>query len=141
MTAVLLDTDILSEVLKGKDPNVHAHFTRYLAFHSEVSFTSATVMEIMAGYRKRGASLQAQRADGLFMQNNEVVPEAADYRLAAQIIGDLLKKGKGIGMVDPLIAACAIRRGYGIASGNTVHFGYIREVGYQFELVNWRNAD
>jgi hypothetical protein len=39
-----------------------------------------------------------------------------------------------------MIAACAIRRGYGVASGNTTHFSYIQQAGYSFHLENWRDS-
>ena len=95
-------------------------------------------MEILTGYRKRGAVAQQARASTLFGGNVEIVPNAADYRVAADINGDLLSRGRVIGVVDPLIAACAIRRGYGVASGNTSHFEFIRQLGYNFYLENWR---
>lgn len=140
MQVVILDTDILSEVLKGINPNVGEHQLGYQAHFTRLTFTSASVMEILTGLRKRGAPAQLQRAEALFALNLEIVPDAADYRLAADISGDLLKAGKVIGIVDPLIAACAIRRGYGIASGNTAHFEFIRQLGYSFHLENWRDA-
>ena len=139
MQEVILDTDVLSEVLKGQNPNVEKYKNDYASQYPKLSITSASVMEILTGYRKRGATAQRQRAASLFSQNNEIVPDAEDYRLAADIIGDLLVKGLVIGMIDPLIAACAIRRGLGVASGNTKHLEFIRQSGYNFHLENWRN--
>lgn len=140
MLEVILDSDILSEILKGINPTVEQRKDAYEAHFQQLTFTAASVMEILTGYRKRGAPAQQQRAATLFSLNNEIVPDAADYRLAAEINGDLLKDGKIIGMVDPLIAACAIRRGLGVASGNTAHFEFIRKLGYSFHLENWRDA-
>jgi predicted nucleic acid-binding protein len=140
MTAVILDTDILSEILKAKDPMVLARLAKYGLNFDQITFSSASVWEILSGYRKRNAPAQAERATQLFDQNRELVPEAADYRLAAEINGDLLRKGRVVGMVDPLIAASAIRRGFGVSSGNTAHFNFIREAGYDFHLENWRDA-
>jgi len=134
-----LDTDILSVILKGIDPTVEQHKDTYGAHFQKLTFTSASVMEVLTGYRKRSAPAQQQRAATLFSLNSEIIPDAADYRLAAEINGDLLKVGRIIGIVDPLIAACAIRRGLGVASGNTAHFEFIRNVGYNFHLENWRD--
>jgi tRNA(fMet)-specific endonuclease VapC len=138
MGRAILDTDILSEILKGRDPNVHARMSDYLVQHARLTFTSVTVLEIVAGYRKRDAFAQALRADQLFKQNDEIVPDADDYRLAAEIVGGLLKAGRVIGIIDPLISACAIRRNLDIVSGNTLHFEFIRTLGYEFGLLNWR---
>lgn len=138
MNRAILDTDILSEILKGRDPHVHGHVKTYLIHHARLTFTSVTVMEIMAGYRKREAFVQASRADQLFNQNDEIVPDADDYRLAAEIVGGLLKTGRVIGIIDPLISACAIRRNLDVVSGNTAHFEFIRALGYEFKLENWR---
>jgi predicted nucleic acid-binding protein len=140
MQEVILDTDILSEILKGLNASVENRKNAYEAGFSKISFTSASVMEILTGYRKRGAQTQRQRAETLFNKNAEIIPDAEDYRLAADIIGDLLIQGTPIGLVDPLIAACAIRRGHGVASGNTRHFGFIQQAGYSFHLENWREA-
>ena len=45
-----------------------------------------------------------------------------------------------IGLIDPLIAACAIRRGYDVATGNFAHLEFIKRLGYNFHLENWRDA-
>lgn len=138
MQQVIVDTDILSEILKGVNLTVGKRKAAYEADFQQLTFTSPSVMEILTGYRKRGAPAQQQRAATLFSLNTEIVPDNADYRLAAEINGDLLSKGQIIGMVDPLIAACAIRRGFGVASGNTRHFEFIRQAGYSIHLENWR---
>ncbi len=138
MRPAILDTDILSEILKGVDPIVGQRAIGYQTHFSQLTFTSASVLEILAGYRKRGAQAQRQRAAALFATNSEIVPDADDYRLAADIIGDLLIAGRPVGMIDPMIAACAIRRGFVVASGNTRHYEFMRQAGYGFQLENWR---
>jgi predicted nucleic acid-binding protein len=47
MEKVLLDTDILSEYLKGHDRNVARHAAAYARQHGVFSFTSVTVHEIV----------------------------------------------------------------------------------------------
>ncbi|HWD38026.1 MAG TPA: hypothetical protein VG944_04205 [Fimbriimonas sp.] len=68
------------------------------------------------------------------------MPISGDYRLAAAIASTLSRQGRIIGSIDPVIAACAIGRGYGVASGNTRHFDFIRQAGYTFPLENWRES-
>jgi len=137
---VILDTDILSEVLKGRNATVQSHQGAYTAVYKQLRFTSFSAFEIVSGLRQRDAKAQLSRAEELFSQNAELVPESADFRLAADIVGDLLKGGHSGGIVDPFIAACAIRRGLGVATGNTRHFSYMVEAGYRLSLQDWRQA-
>jgi len=59
MDRVLLDTDILSEILKAKNPVVSEHARKYEAEHGSLIFSAITVMEIVKGFQ------QAGRADAL----------------------------------------------------------------------------
>ena len=49
MSKVLLDTDILSEYLKGHDNVVARHAAEYTRQHGAFTFTSVTVHEIVFG--------------------------------------------------------------------------------------------
>jgi predicted nucleic acid-binding protein len=138
MTKLVLDSDLLSDLLRNGNPNVTAKAAQYRADHNVLTFTSLSTLEILSGLRHIQASAQIRRAEALFADNDEICPEVEDYRLAAEIIGALLRAGTPVGFVDPAIAACAIRRGYGVASGNVAHFGFIRNAGYRFHLENWR---
>ena len=135
---ILLDTDIFSEVFKAIDPNVVRHARAYAARHHELLFTSVTVMEAPRGlYRKRAPS-QIVKVERVFDRNREIIPGLPDYRLAAEIIGTLEGRGTPIGVSDPLIAACALNRDLGVATGNTRHFGYIVAAGFPLRLEDWR---
>jgi tRNA(fMet)-specific endonuclease VapC len=135
---VVIDTDLLSEILKGVNPVVVSAHEAYTRIHRVLSFASVSAFEILFGYGHKSATAKIERTEALFASNEEIVPAPEDYRLAA-IASSLSRHGKSIGLVDPVIAACAIRRGYGVASGNTKHFDYIRDAGYSFHLENWRN--
>jgi predicted nucleic acid-binding protein len=58
MDASLLDTDALSEVLKGKDPRVLANAQTYLAQHARFAFSAVTAYEIIRGLKARRAVRQ-----------------------------------------------------------------------------------
>jgi predicted nucleic acid-binding protein len=64
MVKCILDTDILSEYLKGNDPNVIRHAARYAKEHDIFTFTSVTVYEIVYGLELKSASSQLN-ADSL----------------------------------------------------------------------------
>lgn len=134
----ILDTDIFSEILKGRDANVEFRKDAYAREHGVLSFTSVTAMEILRGLHLKGASAQIARAETIFARNREVVPNAQDYRLAAEIMAALGRRGTPIGVADPLIAACALSRGLPLATGNLRHFGFIRDAGYPLRLEDWR---
>src|SRR4051812_21626364 len=58
MDKALLDTDILSEVLKRKDPQVLATAGQYLAEHQRFAFSAVTLYEIIRGSQANGATRQ-----------------------------------------------------------------------------------
>ncbi|HEY7393040.1 MAG TPA: hypothetical protein VH640_31260 [Bryobacteraceae bacterium] len=62
MSKSLLDTDILSEYLKGHDRIVTRHAADYARQHGVFTFTSITVHEIAYGLELKGATAQMQKA-------------------------------------------------------------------------------
>jgi predicted nucleic acid-binding protein len=137
---ILLDTDILSELFKQIDPKVHANAARYQLEHAQLTFTSLSALEVLSGLERKQATAKLKRMQALLDMNEEIEPVKDDYRLAAEIVGRLGRSGFEIGLVDPIIAACAIRTGLGVATGNFDHFDYIRQVGYGYHLENWRDG-
>jgi len=51
----LLDTDTLSEIMKGRDAHVRAHARRYVATFGHFTFSIITRYEILRGLKARGA--------------------------------------------------------------------------------------
>ena len=140
MPKLVLDSDLLSDLLRDGNQNVTRDARLYMSQNSVLTFTSWSTMEILSGLEHIQAHTQLRRAEALFASNDEILPESEDYRLTAEIIGALLRMGKPIGFIDPAIAACAIRRGYGVATANTRHFTFIQQAGYSFQLENWRDV-
>jgi len=63
---VILDTDILSEYLKGHNTAVASRAAGYINAHDMFTFTSVTVFEMVYGLELKGASLQPnEESDGL----------------------------------------------------------------------------
>jgi predicted nucleic acid-binding protein len=140
MNKTLLDTDILSEILKARDPNVAAVAARYLAEHQRLTLSVVSVFEIIRGYRrvKREAKVESfERA----LSSCEVLGfDDRAARLAGKIYADLELRGRPVGMPDVMIAAVALQHDLVLASGNVQHFEAIRSAGYALELINWRVA-
>ena len=85
MDKCILDTDILSEYLKGHNSVVIGHAAQYPHEHRVFSFTSVTVYEIVYGLEVKGAAAQLQKALAWLQQNDEIAPVEQDYRAAAAI--------------------------------------------------------
>jgi|SRR5208337_472764 len=140
MVKSILDTDILSEYLKGHHPNVIRQASRYAKEHGVFSFTSVTVYEIVYGLELKSASIQLKRAVEWLNQNEEITPTSADYLTAATIKATARKHGFALELPDCLIAAVAVRLDRPLVTGNTEDFQAIQETGINLILENWRET-
>jgi len=140
MVKALLDTDILSEYLKGHNPSVANHAARYAEEHGVFTFTSVTVYEIVYGFELKGASSQLKKALSWLNQNEQITPVNDDYLTAATIKATARKQGIVLELPDCLIAAVAARLGLTLVTGNTEDFRAVQRTGIKLMLENWRNS-
>jgi predicted nucleic acid-binding protein len=140
MSKVLLDTDILSEYLKGHDKAVTGRAAEYARQHLVFTFTSVTVHEIVFGLEIKSASAQLQKAMAWLDQNEQITPTAEDYRESAIIKASARKQGAILELTDCLIAAVAIRLDVPLVTGNTHDFQMIQKTGAKLKIQNWRDA-
>jgi predicted nucleic acid-binding protein len=139
MRKALLDSDILSEISKGFNQTVLQHASDYLDEHARFTFTSINVYEVLYGIKAKPALKQAERFLSLLAEHEEIVPDAHDYRVAADIRAAMHLAGTEIGKADPVIAACAYRRGLPLVTGNTKHYQFVTNAGFGLDLENWRD--
>lgn len=137
MRKVVLDTDLFSECIKGRDAQVAAHYKEYIRTHGCLTITSWTVFGVLSGIHRR-LPQRLLYYEGILREVEEIVPTSDDYRLAAHIHGALLRAGSPVGDIDPLIAACGIMRNLPVATGNTRHYQPVADLGFARELENWR---
>jgi predicted nucleic acid-binding protein len=138
MTNRLLDTDILSEIIKAKDSMVAAHAAAYLVRHGRFTTSAVSVAEIVYGFRRIGRDDRVTQFEAS-LANTEVLPlDDMAARLAGRINADLERKGFMIGLPDVMIASIALARGLPVVTGNVVHFERVRSIGYQLTIENWR---
>lgn len=136
----LLDTDIFSELMRGKNEVVRARADAYLKQYGRLTISSITVLEVAKGLRK------VRRDDALdrFIQGLEhldIVPLGREEALVGgRIYGDLERLGQPIGRADPMIAGIAISHGLVLATGNEEHYARIQAMGYHLAMDNWRRA-
>ena len=138
MPKVLLDTDILSEYLKGHDKIVVRRAAAYAQQHGAFTFTSVTVHEIVFGLEFKGAAEQLRKALAWLKRNEQITPAADDYLEAAIIKARARKQGAILELTDCLIAAVAIRLGWPLVTGNTSDFEAIHRTGAKLTIETWR---
>jgi predicted nucleic acid-binding protein len=140
MLKSILDTDILSEYLKGHHQNVISHASTYAREHGIFTFTSVTVHEIVYGLELKGAASQLERALAWLNQNEEITPIAADFIAAATIKATARRVGSILELPDCLIAATAVRLQRPLVTGNTEDFQAIQRTGANLILENWKDS-
>ena len=138
MSPSLLDTDILSEVLKAKDPEVLRHARVYREAHGPFAISVLSIVEIVQGFQRKQNITAVQKflASLKFMRVIELDQGCAE--IAGRIYGDLMRTGQPIGRSDPLIAATALHRNLTLVTGNTRHYERIAQLGYALVLDNRR---
>jgi tRNA(fMet)-specific endonuclease VapC len=134
MPASLLDTDILSEILKQKNAVVTARAVAYLHLHQVFTFSAMTRYEILRGLKAKNATKQLQRF-AVFCRHSNILPltdaifdRAADLWVTTHAVGRPKKDA------DLLIAATALEHGLNLATGNTQDFSWITWL----TLEDWR---
>jgi len=138
MERALIDTDIFSDILKGRDKAVTAAAKAYRAGHGSFTISAITVMEIVQGLHKKGQASRIKRFLE-FVELSEVLEfDLSAALVAGRIVSDLEDAGQPIGRADPMIAAIAIHHELVLITANTAHFRRIQEIGYPLLLDNWR---
>jgi len=133
MIAALIDTDILSEYLRG-NPNITKKVEAYLAEFGSINFSIITYYEILNGLLYKDAQRQLERFRS-FAELSTVLPlTLRTVDISAKIHADLRRKGQVIGHTDTLIAGVALGFRLQLISNNLEHFSRIEGL----ELDNWK---
>ena len=130
----LLDTNILSELVR-KHPNPHL-IKRLRSQLPDTLFTSCIcVMEFRIGSALREDFVVFwQKIYEEILSTVGIIPIGMDEAVAAgDILANLRKTGKILGIEDVLIAASAITHGYTVVTANVRHFSRIKGL----TVENW----
>jgi len=138
MPKVVLETDILSEHLKGHDQAVARRAATNAQQYKVFTFTSVIVHEIVFGLEFKNASAQLLKALAWLNRNEPVTPTAVDFVAEASIKAKARKQGVILELPDCLIAAVAIRLGIPFVTGNMNDIQAIQKTGAKLILENWR---
>lgn len=140
MNKALVDTDILSEILKRRNPNVAARASAYLLEHRKLTLSSISVLEVIRGYRRVGRDAQVESFEQALTSCDVLSFDDAAGRLAGRIYADLEARGRPIGVPDVMIAAIALQNDFVLVTANVTHFAYVMDAGYALKVENWRTA-
>jgi tRNA(fMet)-specific endonuclease VapC len=138
MNKTLLDTDIFSEVLRGRNSNVIRNAEAYRAQFGRYTLSVVTIMEIVKGLQQAGRTDRIELTLQAIKSEEILSLDARTAELAGRIYGDLNRTGQPIGRADPMIAAVASLHGLVLITGNVRHFERIPKLGYPLELADWR---
>lgn len=134
MDATLLDTDILSEILKQQNALVAAKASSYLEEHGHFTFSAFSRFEIRRGFLERQAIRQLERFDD-FCRHSTVLPVAdAVFDQAGALWALARQKGHPCGDADIVIAATALTYQLALGTGNVRHFEWMPNL----MLSDWR---
>ena len=132
MRQSILDTDILSEFLRG-NKKVVVKVDEHLKEYGLINFSVITYYEILNGLLYKDAKRQMTSFQK-FVSLNKVIPMTIrTAEVAAKIQADLRKKGDVIGHTDTLIAGIAIASNLQLITNNTRHFHRIKGL----RIANW----
>ena len=132
MKPSMLDTDILSEFLRG-NLKVIAKVDEHLKEYGYINLSIITYYEILNGLLYKDARKQLAKFEE-FVELNKVIPLTLRMaKTAAVIQADLRKKGTEIGHTDTLIAGIAMTSELQLVTNNTDHFKRIKGL----DITNW----
>lgn len=131
----LLDTDTLSEVIKGRDLVTQRNAQAYLGVHRRLQFSIITRYEILRGLKAKDAFAQVEafeeqcRGSSVLPLNDAIVVKGAD------IFAMLRTRGEPISDADILIAATALVHNLVLVTNNLRHFRRISDL----RVETWRS--
>jgi tRNA(fMet)-specific endonuclease VapC len=131
----LLDTDTLSEVIKGRDPLVAQRAQKYLQTHKRFIFSIITRYEILRGLKAKGALQQIAFFEERCRESRILPLTDAVVGQAAEIYADLHRSGRLISDADILIAATALTHDLTLVTENAGHFERIAGL----RVESWRS--
>jgi tRNA(fMet)-specific endonuclease VapC len=134
----MLDTDIFSEFLRGRNSAVATRAGAYQHEFGQFTISAVTLMEMCSGWQRLG---QIERSDAVLERIStwQVLPIDGEIAaLAGRIDGDLIRQGQAIGIADALIAATALHHGLVLATGNGAHYLRLQPLGYPINVDDWR---
>jgi tRNA(fMet)-specific endonuclease VapC len=132
VSPTILDTDMLMPLFKGVS-TVMERARQHRDLYGHLNITVITYYEVMKGHEYTRANNRQKLFDEFCRLNNVIMLDPIACQKAAQIYGDLRRRGKLIPDADILIAGITLASGYVLATQNVKHFQRITEL----KVENW----
>jgi tRNA(fMet)-specific endonuclease VapC len=125
MLPAIVDTDVLSEFLKGKRRELVQRADAYMHQHQQLTLSAITYYEIERGLLAKHATRLLAHFDAL-MQKSEVLNVSLPIlRRAASLWAIATRQAKSHNDADLIIAATALENDLVLVTGNVRHFEWI----------------
>jgi tRNA(fMet)-specific endonuclease VapC len=117
MAPCLLDADILSEILKQKNPTVVQKAAAYLQAHQQFTFSAITSYEVIRGLKAKGATRQLAQFETFCHQSLILPLTDGIFDSAADLWVTTHASGRPQKDAELLIAATALVHGLTLVTG------------------------
>jgi len=135
---VLIDTDILSYILKRRE-NVYKKAYDYLKINRKFTISCITYYECIRGYKAINASKRLRLFHDFLNISDILYLNHSILEKAGEIYGVLKNNGKLPGEFDILIGATAIFHNLILVTNNEKHYTHLTQ--FSLELENWNKSD
>ncbi|MDQ3653592.1 MAG: type II toxin-antitoxin system VapC family toxin [Chloroflexota bacterium] len=134
MTSILmLDTDIVSYLVKERRPSIRPRFLEHDP--AELCVSAVTKSELLYGLRLLESTHDLHLKVRRFLGDIEVAPWDGDAaEVHANMRHHLISTGRTIGEMDMMIAAHAVSLGAALVTNNTRHFARLSP---SLVIENW----
>ncbi|MBI4671410.1 MAG: type II toxin-antitoxin system VapC family toxin [Chloroflexi bacterium] len=133
--APLLDTNVLSEIMRGKNLSIQNNARAYLAQYGQFRFSILTRYEILRGFEAKQATAQLARFQEQ-CRKSDILPLTDEIvERAAKIYGQLHREGRLITDADILIAATAMVHHLALVTENVKHMNRISGL----QVASWQS--
>ena len=132
---LFLDTNVVSKIIRGREPTVRARFRTAVQNGHSMSISVIVLHELLYGARRGAEPAKNIERINDFTSSMESIEAftAADAEIAGTLRAELARAGLPIGPYDLLIAAQALRIDTTVVTGNTRKFGRVRGLNH----IDW----
>lgn len=135
MELALLDTDILSELMKQHDPAIKQRAEAYFRNQSQIAISAITCYQILRWLREPMKAKRLTQFNQILSQQIVLDIDMPVLDRAANLWIEARAAGRPREDVDLIIAATALVHDFTLVSGNTKHFEWIDGL----KVDNWRS--
>ena len=127
----MLDTDTCSYIIRNNPPSVIQKVWDHR--HDEIRISAITRAELLHGARRKKSAKLLLQVEAFTNRWDVVAFDSLAADAYSEILSELEERGRPIGNLDVLIAACARAAGAVLVTNNQKHFSHV--IGLDIE--NW----